>query len=43
MDNTRERLIDSALKLFLSQGIYWTCPFKTGRQLPVKLMLSPSA
>jgi AcrR family transcriptional regulator len=24
MDNTRERLIDSALKLFLSQGIYMT-------------------
>ncbi|BBP59341.1 hypothetical protein PHLH4_29310 [Pseudomonas sp. St316] len=22
---------------------YWTCPYKTGHQLPVKLMLPPSA
>jgi len=32
----------------LSEGVrhpltYWTCPYKTGHQLPVKLMLLPSA
>jgi|GEM_PF-1496394 hypothetical protein len=24
-------------------GYAWTCPYKTGHQLPVKLMLLPSA
>jgi hypothetical protein len=27
----------------LHERLTWTCPYKTGHQLPVKLMLLPSA
>ncbi len=35
------QLIDEALRI-LDRRL-WTCPYKTGHQLPVKLMLAPSA
>ena len=35
----------AAAQLGVSQSAisHWTCPYKTGHQLPVKLMLPPSA
>ena len=36
-------LLSSAICLFVWFQAHWTCPYKTGHQLPVKLMLPLSA
>ncbi|WP_238936515.1 ParA family protein [Pseudomonas typographi] len=33
----------SRVALISHDCCYWTCPYQTGHQLPVKLMLLPSA